>query len=123
MDIFIKPKIFFFTLCFMFILSCKEKRENYFKPPVNSKKILINQLRLDSIILEAETSFTGFFKIRNDKMYFADSRFCWVYEFDPNGKLLKRHLGHGGGPKELKTNKIDFFRAYGRGRLLYYGTN
>ena len=106
-----------------FLVSCKDNSSEFFMIAENSQNIRIDELRLDSIFLNIETSFTGIFKIRRDKLFFTDRRFCWVYEIDTNGKILSKNLGQGRGPNELNTGIVDFFEPLQDGRYFFMGAS
>ena len=114
-----------FTLIFFFLISCKNNQENSFfiRPESNKKDIKITNLMIETIQLQKiETSFNGILKIHNDLLYYADVRFCWVYIFDKDGNLLSKNLGQGGGPKELKTGRIEIFEPLEDGNFIFIGS-
>ncbi|MDR0559600.1 MAG: hypothetical protein LBG92_05480 [Prevotellaceae bacterium] len=77
------------------------------KPVIDLK---YSYLTLDTIILDeegVESSQMGFSGINlYNEYYFVDSRFCWYYTFDLDGKFKKRSLGQGGGPGETTVGTI-----------------
>lgn len=104
--------------------SCKRKEiNNYFIDPVTKKETKIQTLQIDTISFEnIESSFTGTAKIKHNKIYFIDSRFCWAYVFNREGRLISKHLGQGGGPNELNTGFVDSFEPMKDGSFILVGT-
>ena len=58
---------------------------------------------LDSV----ESSYMGYLEMDQDTIYQIDEKFCWVFRFTKEGKLIDRSLGLGAGPKEYNTGSID----------------
>jgi hypothetical protein len=68
---------------------------------------------VDTIIFDhIESSYLGSAQIYKNSIYFVDKKFCWIFEFNPNGKILNRYLGRGNGPKEIPTGEIDGFKLF-----------
>lgn len=96
--------VLFFLLIFV---SCKSNNQLFPSSDVYLKNIKIDSIQLDSFYLDPMVaSYVGELGISNDSLYFADSKFCWVFLFDRGGHLVERKLGQGRGPNELPTNEI-----------------
>lgn len=88
------------------------------------KNILIDSIELDSINLEKiNSSYYGQLQIFNDKLYFIDSKFCWVFIFNLNGDFLSKKLGQGRGPNELPVKSIDSFCFLPEGNKIILGSS
>lgn len=89
--------------------SCDNHPVSYFCEGQNQEKnikyktIPIDTIKLDSI----HSSFLGGTIISNERILFLDYRFCWVSQFDKDGKFLSRHLGQGKARNEIPTSYID----------------
>lgn len=81
------------------------------------EKINLENFRLDGI----QSSYAGQLAVANGSIFFVDSRFCWVFEFTPEGKLKKRHLGQGNGPSELAAGRIDGYACLQDGSHFFMG--
>ncbi len=81
------------------------------------QKIILEHFSLDNI----PSSYVGELAIANGNILFVDSRFCWVFEFTPEGKLKKRHLGQGNGPSELPAGMIDGYACLQDGSHFFMG--
>jgi hypothetical protein len=100
-----------FTGLFVFFSCNRNNRTASFplpdKPVIDLK---YSSLTLDTIILDeegVESSQMGFSGINlYNEYYFVDSRFCWYYTFELDGKFKKRSLGQGGGPGETTVGRI-----------------
>jgi len=119
-----KKLIIIMVLTGLFISCNKVSKENVLIEKSKAKKIRLNNIVLDTIILDKiQSSYFGFLTINNDTLQFVDSRFCWVFLFDKNGKFIKRVLGQGKGPKEISTGVIDSYVTLEDGRHLFVGSS
>ena len=100
----------FIILIFLFIICGCNKFSNsdHFAPIKNHPKdIFIKTLELEELELESiESSYVGKLFIKDDFIGFIDRKFTWVFLFDKDGRMITRHLGHGGGPNEIPS-RID----------------
>lgn len=85
-------------------LSCIQRYEGYENVPKtrqNTASVLtevkLETLPLDSVYCSGE-GFTGV--VMNDRIYYLDRYFTWLYAFDRDGHLIERTMGIGRGPKE-----------------------
>ncbi len=116
--------------CFFLILliGCSRHEEMSFEEyfdikPTTNKNILVDRIKLDTVDFETiNSSFSGQLQINNGLLYFIDSRFCWVFVFDPNGHLLYRELGQGRGPNEVPVKSIDAFSFLPDGQKIILGS-
>jgi hypothetical protein len=105
---------------------------SYYEKKIQKERPIVSQyskdIQIDSISIEAinisniSTSFSGVFEIFDNKINFVDQRFGWVYQFNPNGKLINRYLGQGEGPNEINTSYIDGYVKLGNGNHTFLGS-
>ena len=91
----------------------------------NKKDLLLTQadVEIETIHIEpAGCSYIGHLDMISDTIYFIDSRFCKVFSFDLDGKLLKEELGQGGGPNEINTALISGYVKLPNGNWVFIGT-
>ncbi|MEF9986149.1 MAG: hypothetical protein RSC28_03230 [Bacteroidales bacterium] len=95
-------------LLLLLLYGCQTTSDELFPTPKeNIKNITIKTQPLDSICLDnINASYVGEVGLIGDSIYFVDSKFCWLYFFDKDGKSVKRELGQGRGPKEISANEI-----------------
>ncbi len=129
--------LIYFTFPIIFLLfavgSCNQSGEKLtrkaylksFNCPIKGKKSLkIDKIDLNKVCLEnANSSLQGSIYFRGNRQYFVDYRFCWVFEYDLNGKLLNRKVGRGKGPLELPVSAIDAFQFDQSGNAYFMGPN
>ncbi len=99
-----------FSVVFSFcIISCNKKNNqstlDYYrntdyipKENVLYKKITLKPQRLDTSI---ESTFAGYFTIYENRLFFADLYFSYVFEFDSSFKVVNQYAGKGKGPNEV----------------------
>ncbi len=109
------------------MIGCNKKAlyENYFKTEKFTESNIINtKFKLDTITFDKiESSYTGAIEYINDSIVFVDFRFCWIYIFDLNGKLIDKKLGQGRGPRELNTSFIDGYCFLNNGKRVFIGSS
>ena len=92
--------------------ACRETVSDHaalFPLPTNENKVALRftSLYCDTVALDPiHTSFVGAFYVQNQKILWVDYRFCWIFEFDTDGKFIQRRLGQGKGPKEVPTGLL-----------------
>lgn len=95
-----------FYFVFFILFACHGNRQGQnskFETIATPQEFIINHLELESITLAAplKCSYTGFFRIYGNRIYFIDQIFAQIMEFGFEGKLKKVHLGLGDGPEEV----------------------
>jgi len=122
----VRNKYGLLMLLLLVIYSCQKKTvdENLIgSTPLSKKDLKIQTIKVEFMNLdEIETSYTGFFKILDDQIYFIDRRFGWVFIFDKDGKLLGQKLGQGKGPYELNTSYVDAHLILPNKKHLFLGS-
>ena len=86
------------------------ENESLFPLPkeTNQIKKKFQRLELEPFSLDSvESSYMGYLEMDQDTIYQIDEKFCWVFRFTKEGKLIDRSLGLGAGPKEYNTGSID----------------
>ena len=84
--------------------------EKLFPSPTEDNKC---DLQLTSIDIEpfaldsVESSYIGYLEMKQDTLYLIDKRFCWIFRFTKDGRLIDRQLGLGEGPKEYNCGIIE----------------
>ncbi|HET8860116.1 hypothetical protein [Marivirga sp.] len=105
------------------VISCTSNHKEKSTKVSYSKNIKIDSIYIEEVMLpNISTSFSGTFEIFDNKINFVDQRFGWVYEFNPNGKLVNRHLGQGAGPNEINTAYLDGYVNLKSGNHLFLGS-
>jgi hypothetical protein len=114
-------------ICLFFLLtgfSCQnDSRKGVFasvknEPPVNT----IEELYLHAFMLEPiESSYVGDLLLSNNHIYFVDTKFCWVFQFDTSGVFRERFLGQGSGPVEIATGRIEGYAYLANDYTFYVG--
>jgi hypothetical protein len=101
-------KLVSLLIIFSFLLiTCKNKIEKEVAV-ISQKNIQFNSIQISEVeIPKVETSYDGFFTIKDDSIVYLDKMFCWKFVFNKEGELLERSLGQGKGPKEVNTGYID----------------
>jgi len=98
----------FFLL--LFISSCTEEEKevnsiDYFDVPTAANLTAPKgiQLQIDTIRVQDDlvTSYSGYYRVHQNKLYFFDEVFNYVFRFTENGELIYQHLGRGKGPNEV----------------------
>lgn len=101
--------ILFFMLCVL-VSSCKEsydQNKNFSIPPTSTKCISLNDISMDTILLEnVPISYEIESSINNDKVYLVDRYFTTIYEYTPSGQLIKKYLGKGRAKNETTIGRI-----------------
>lgn len=128
------------SLSGLIALSCIQRYDGYENVPEMRQKtasvlteVNLETLPLDSVYCSGE-GFTGV--VKNDRIYYLDRYFTWLYAFDRDGHLIERTMGIGRGPKEsvikhsmscaftdsgeiaLSGTSLDFEWFSGEGKLL-----
>ena len=86
----------------------------------NVKKIEIRHLDVEPYSLDTiESSYMGYLELRNDTIYLIDKRYCWVFRFTKEGRLIDRQMGLGAGPKEYDCGSIDGYCHLQDGRWIF----
>ena len=87
---------------------CKERQNNNFVLPVSSKAdVSVEHLELDTIPLDTvPTSFVIETDLRDSAIFVLDKYFCVLYQFDLNGNLERKKLGHGHARSETSISHI-----------------
>lgn len=108
---------------FVLFFFCNCRHESKFaeiKNPV--RRDTLQSLYTETFPLEnIQASYVGNLFLKDKSIYFVDSKFCWIFEFDEEGKLKKRSLGQGNGPSELPTGMIDGFACLEDGSRFFVG--
>lgn len=74
----------------------------------NLRNLEMSSIDVESFPLDSvESSFLGYMEMDHDTIYLIDKKFCWVFRFTKDGRLIDRQLGLGEGPKEYNTGSID----------------
>lgn len=112
----LRPLIKMRTVLTFFILilfsACRHRDTPAEETPVKKSiaDIRIDQLDLDIVRLDSVgTSYIGYINVRGNQIQFIDKQFATIFEFDTNGKYIKRYMGQGGGPREIPSGGIQFF--------------
>ncbi|MBW6537073.1 MAG: hypothetical protein K0B11_18845 [Mariniphaga sp.] len=119
---------YLYYLFLILLIGCSRHEEMSFEEyfevkPITTKKILIDRIKLDTINFDnINSSFSGQLQIDDSLLYFIDSRFCWVFVFDTNGRLLEKKLGQGRGPNEIPVKSIDAFSFLPDGKKIALGS-
>lgn len=98
--------------------------DSFFGEPANNEV----DMKVDSIIFEKiplpeiNTSYSGYSEIYDDKLFFADALFSYVYEFDRDGHLVGRHLGYGQSSNELPIKSIEGYAVSENGHHYFIGS-
>ena len=104
----------------------KKKMEHasfFTQPSQNRKNIVVKSITLDTIpVVLPNTSYMGYSEMMNGKIYFADTYFCWVYEFDKNMQLVARRLGQGRGPREIPIKNFSGYAVSRDGDHYFVGS-
>lgn len=91
----------------LFIGCTTEVDKEYFKAPLAQRDIKWSSIYLDTILLEkTSSSYVGETQIRENTIYFVDSKFCKMFLFDTAGRFTESVLKSGRGPKEINTGEI-----------------
>jgi hypothetical protein len=91
-------------------------------PYVGQTSLTVRNITLDSLKLESiVTSYLGNVHIYDDAFYYVDRKFCYVYKFDKNGKLLNRYAGVGNNPNEMPIKTIVFSTFLPNGNSIFMG--
>lgn len=103
----------------------RRDRASYFSVPQNNRcEISIDTLQFVCDTLQLpNTSYQGFTEIRNDKIYFADMYFSWIYEMNANYGDIKKHVGQGRGHGEIPLKKISAYTIDAEGNHIVCGTS
>ena len=119
-------KKLFFIVLVLILCGCRNSRsvDVLFVEPINNQKTeVITSIFLDTLTLDAiASSYVGDLKISLDTIYFIDSKFCWVFSFDKDGRFLERKLGQGRGPNEISTGNIDGSARLNDGNWIFMGS-
>lgn len=85
--------------------------DSLFPEPSNDPTALLySSLDLEPVPLDSiNTSYSGDLHINRNKLQWVDYRFCWIFEFTPDGHLLQCHLGQGKSNKEIPVGQIDSY--------------
>ncbi len=101
-------------LFFLLVISCsKDKTKDITSTEYYSKaknlatknslsKVATIELKTSKMDSSINSSFVGNLWVNNNKLYFSDSHFNYVFNLDSNGNLINTHLGKGGGPTEIE---------------------
>ncbi len=92
-------------------LSCKQKDLGsvaYYNVPDLTKKAQVRKIasfNLDTLALapNIETSYIGSFWVSNNALYYTDTQFMYVYQFDLKHNTATKFIGQGGGPNEVSS--------------------
>lgn len=108
------------------ILSCQERHDSY--PSVSKTSKVTNHItsvETSSIVLDTAiaTSYRGKMDIVNGQLCFIDYMYCYMYFIDGAGKLIKRDLGIGNGPKEINCGAISTHSFFKDGGVSFYGSS
>ncbi len=123
-----KNYFFLFLLAGMLVSGCGPKgsddKSHLFLAPVDAVKIdTVRSLKVECFLLETvEASFTGYVDMYADTIYYIDSRFCWVFRYDKEGKLIDRKLGMGRGPGEIISGVIHGYARLSDGSWFFVGS-
>jgi hypothetical protein len=113
-----------FIICLYVFVSCQNKNSfqiEFEKTGATNtiiKSIIVDTIEIDKVLC----SYSGISKIVNDQILFIDERFCWVFIFDKEGKLVDKKLGKGRGNKELNTGFIDEYLPLKSNKHLFIGS-
>jgi len=110
------------SICFY---SCKsEKKSDYSTAKNKSEKLIkFNDVAIDSIQLDSiNTSYVGEIYIKDNSLYFLDSRFCFLHEFQKDGSIVHSYIGQGSGKNELPVKNVTFFSFLPNGGSFFMGT-
>jgi len=122
-----KTRTIYIIILLSTLIGCKhsDKYESYFATDKFSEVNIKNfEINLDTIKLEKmESSYLGAIDYLDTIIAFVDYRFCWVYLFDLNGKLIEKKLGRGRGPNELNMQAIDGFCFLDNGNRVFLGSS
>jgi len=109
-----KIKIISCFLCLV-IIQCSKIKDidstDFYSIKNISSNIVEKQLnfgKIDSVFCEKrlETSFKGEYTMYNDKIYFFDAAFGYLFEFDTDLNYLNRYWGIGNGPDEIFNGSL-----------------
>lgn len=113
--------IFIITL----FCSCDNSYNEFFyaKECINKQNIVVDSIcfKKDTIVLP-NTSYSGFTSIFQDKIYFLDQNFCWIYEFSQDLAITRRFCGQGRGPKEIPIKRCEGYTIDSTGRHIILGS-
>ena len=86
-------------------LSCTRRETKWMPCPVSDEADLI-RVKLDSVVLDTVyNSYEGYSGVFDEKIYYYDKYFGFLYLFDLNGKDPSRQIGMGNGPFESVIKK------------------
>lgn len=91
---------------------------------MSQRNIQIDSITFEKIELnpqEYECSYYGFSFVKDNKIYYMDKYFCWLFIFSDTGELLSRELGQGRGPQEVVCKRISSISSCQNGDLLIMG--
>lgn len=99
-------------LLLLFVISCTENKTTdinattYYSVPNLSKKVRhtrVTKVDLERVIVntDIESSYQGHFWVHNDSLYFSDTEFAYVFNFNEKGSVLGKYIGKGKGPNEI----------------------
>ncbi|MBL7473295.1 hypothetical protein [Robertkochia sediminum] len=121
-----KKYFYYFSVFLISLNSCKNNdlqiKENYFQDNYKTKYDNLN-IRIDTIVLDkVESSYLGDIAYWDNRVYFIDFRFGWVFGFDLEGNYLETKLGQGRGPNEIDIAGIDGFYFSENGNKYFFGS-
>ncbi len=87
----------------------------------NLQKIEIGAIDIEPFPLDSvESSYLGYLEMNQDTIYQIDEKFCWMFRFTKDGRLIDRRLGIGQGPKEYECGSIDGYSLLSDGRWVFF---
>lgn len=108
------------------VSGCGKKKDHasFFAPPTTTgQNIILDSIAVDSIdVVVPNSSYAGFDNMHGDRIFFADKYFCWVYEFDKDGRQVARHVGQGRAPHEISLKEVMGYGVSPRGEHYFVGS-
>lgn len=115
-------KIFIIIFVAFIVNACQYEAQKFAGIKNYPKEDILQEIDMISLPLETVgSSYVGQLSVTDESILFIDSRFCWVFEFTPEGELKKRYLGQGNGPSELPAGMIDGYAYLQDGSHFFIG--